>query len=663
MPDPLSEALAYHQNGDLDRAARAYEAVLVADPNHPDALHFLGVLALQRGDPGRALALIARSVALRPDDATSLADLAEAYWGLGQVDRAIECGRAALRLEPENAAIHCNLGSNLIAQGELDSALEHLREAVRLAPDLAAARNNLGNALRVKGEKSAALMELRHAIRLDPGSAEAHSSVGELFLELDQPEAALRHCREALRLRPALVAARVSMGNTLHTLGRLDEAAACFGEAIRQQPDLAAAHAGLAGTLEELGRLDESQAALRQALRHDPHHAGALARLATRLRGDLPEADRAAIERRLGDPGLPTESRWPLLFGLGHVLDARGEFDQAAELVAEANALQRENLRRRGRGYDREAHRQFVDRLIEAFRSGSFERTRGGGLETERPVFVFGMPRSGTTLVEQVLASHPRVFGAGELNLVRESFESIPGLTGRGGSPIESVPFLTAESVGRLAHRHLEALEALDRSAKADRIVDKMPENALYLGLIAAMFPNARLIHCRRDPRDVALSCWMTHFAQVRWACDLDDIASRIGQYRRVMEHWRHVLPVPVFELDYEAVVGGLEDVARRLFDWCGLDWDPACLEFHKTRRPVRTTIVAQVRQPLYGTSVGRWRNYERALAGIFRKLDDEASMPAPITLHSRTHASAAGVGDEGRGSPPRSFDSDPEDH
>ncbi len=176
-----------------------------------------------------------------------------------------------------------------------------------------------------------------------------------------------------------------------------------------------------------------------------------LARLAIRLRGGLPEPDRTAIDDLLADPGLPPERRWPLLFGLGHVLDARGEFDRAARLFVEANALQKQNLRQRGRGYDPEAHRLFVDGLIAAFTGESFERTRGGGLETQRPVFIVGLPRSGTSLAEQILASHPRVFGAGELDLVQASFAAIPGADGRETSPMDGVPGLTVELVHRLA--------------------------------------------------------------------------------------------------------------------------------------------------------------------------------------------------------------------
>jgi hypothetical protein len=219
-----------------------------------------------------------------------------------------------------------------------------------------------------------------------------------------------------------------------------------------------------------------------------------------------------------------------------------------------------------------------------------------------------------------VLASHPRVFGAGELWLAQDTFELLPAKTGRPGTqPIECVQELDRQSIARIAGGYLEKLAALNSSA--DRIVDKLPENTHYLGLIATLFPRAKLIHCRRDPRDVALSCWMTNFAHVRWACDVDHIAGRIHEYQRLMEHWRRVLPIPLFEFDYETLVDDLEGTARQLVAWCGLEWDAACLEFHKTQRAVRSPSAGQVRQPVYKSSVGRWRNYERSLPALFDKL------------------------------------------
>jgi tetratricopeptide (TPR) repeat protein len=622
MPIDLSEAMDYHGRGELDRAARIYESALAEDPDEPDALQLLGLISLQRGDAHRAIALIGRAVALRPNEATFHANLGEAYWALGQTDHVVACCQAALRLEPDSPGVLCNLGSTLVARGDLDAAIGHFREAIRLAPNLGAARNNLGNALRLKGDKIAALEQFQHAVRLEPGSPEARTNLGEMLLGLGEPDAALSHCGEAVRLNPGFPAARSSLGKVLHTLGRLDEAEACFRHAIRLDPTAAAAHASLAGLLEDLGELDGSLASLREAIRHNPRHAGSWARLATRLRDKLSPSDQIVIEGLLADPGLTPDDRWPLLFGLAHAIDARGEFDRAARFLAQANAMQRADFEARGLGYAPDAHRSFVDRLIATFTPEFFERVRGDGLDTERPVFIVGMPRSGTTLAEQILASHPRVHGAGELRLVRQTFEALPRATGRlADSLLDCVAHLDGASLRDLARAHLDALNALN--ATADRIVDKMPENTLYLGLIAALFPRARIIHCRRDPRDVALSCWMTHFAEMRWACDPDHIASRIVENRRVMDHWAHVLPIPIFPLDYETMVADLEGVSRQLVAWCGLDWDPACLDFHKTRRPVRTTSVEQVRRPIYTSSVGRWRNYERPLASLFEKVGE----------------------------------------
>ena len=391
-------------------------------------------------------------------------------------------------------------------------------------------------------------------MRLDPRAAEAHSNLGLILLERGEPEEALGHCREAIRLRPNFLTARINLGNVLQVLGRLDEAEECFRELIRLGPNLAAAHAGLAGVREELGDSEGSLESLREALRHDPRHAGALARLATRLREELSAADQAAIERLTAEPGLPAAGRWAMLFGLAHVFDARAEFARAADSAAGANAMQQADFRRRGLAYDSTEHKLFVDRLLEAFTPEFFERVRGWGLETERPVFVVGMPRSGTTLVEQILASHRRVFGAGELQLARNAFRALPEVTGRGGLPHECLEHLDRDALGYLAREHLERLAA--RNASADRVVDKMPENTLYLGLMAALFPRAKFIHCRRDLRDVALSCWMTNFDQAplgvrsaphRLACGPNTTGSWITGAGCCRSR--------CFEVDYESIV------------------------------------------------------------------------------------------------------------
>ena len=228
-------------------------------------------------------------------------------------------------------------------------------------------------------------------------------------------------------------------------------------------------------------------------------------------------------------------------------------------------------------------------------------------------MFIVGLPRSGTTLVEQILASHSKIFGAGEIKLARDTMNA---LRGKRADRFDGLRRLNGPTARSLASWHFERFRGLNRDAL--RIVDKMPDNYSFLGLLAVLFPRAKLIHCRRDLRDVAVSCWMTFFKEINWANDQQHIASRFHEYARTMNHWRKVLPTPILEIDYEETVADLEGVARKLVAWCSLEWEPGCLEFHRTKRIVRTASAVQVRQPVFKTSVARWKHYEQFLAPLF---------------------------------------------
>jgi tetratricopeptide (TPR) repeat protein len=723
MSDDLNTALGYHQRGLLDQAAPVYQALLERNPNHADALHLLGVVALQRGQPARAVEHIGRAVSLNPGVAAYQANLAEVYRALGQHERAVECCRLALRLRPHFPEVANNLGLAWLDLGKTDEAIAQFREAVRQKPDFAMAHNNLGNALRLRGEKGQAIEQFRRALHYDPYLVEAHSNLGQMLLEHYRRPEALVHCREAVRLRPDFPEARNNLGNVLRELGRLDEAKACYAEALRLnddlpitynnmgqalqeegqldearawyqralqrepnsariqsnlaslleeldrhdeaiahyelalrvdpdhaeaynglgwvrheqgrfseamtlyrralelRPDLAGGYCNLGTLLEELNDFPESERCFREALRLDPSHSGALAQLATLLRGKLPETEVATMLKLVADRDLSMPKRLGLHYGLALVLDAKGAYDQAAEHLRHANALRLADWRKRGKGeYDPEEHERFVAAMIATCTPEFFERVGGFGLETERPIFIVGLPRSGTTLTEQILANHSQVFGAGELALAHEGFESLPERMGRDASALECLGRLDRDTAWLLAERHLDRLR--EQHPQAPHVIDKMPDNYLYLGLLVALFPKAKFIHCRRDLRDVAVSCWMTHFRQIRWACDLEHIASRFRAYQCLMEHWRRVLPVPVLEVDYEETVADLEGVASRLVAWCGLDWEPACLSYHEGRRPVRTASVMQVRQPIYTHAVARWKHYVQALAPLLAQLE-----------------------------------------
>jgi hypothetical protein len=416
----------------------------------------------------------------------------------------------------------------------------------------------------------------------------------------------------------------ISLGWSLQEDGRLAEAVEQYRTAVRLQPDAVMAHINLGGIHEEKGEMAEAEAAFRTAARIQPNFGLAHARLGNLLRAQLPDGDLAALEERLADPETNPSARARLLFARSVVLDARGQYSCAAECARQANVLNME-LARGPRGYNPDLHVQYVDNVVRGFSAELFEQLAGAGSEDLRPVFVFGLPRSGTTLVEQILASHSRIFGAGELKLTRQSFDAIPSVVEGPGPALDNISRLTPSALGRLSEQHLHRLENLVAGHPAERIVDKMPDNYIYLGMLAAMFPRAVFIHCRRDLRDVALSCWITDFRpeNIPWASDPSYMGSRFEQYLRLMDHWRRVMPAPIYELNYEDTVADLDGAVKNLLAACGLEYEPGCMEFYKTQRRVKTASLGQVRQPIYSRSVGRWRNYESELADLFRAIPD----------------------------------------
>jgi tetratricopeptide (TPR) repeat protein len=646
-------AEAYRALGQADRAIGCCRTALLLDPGCAEAANNLGLILLQQGKTQEAQGHFETALRLAPRYALACNNLANCRRVQGDTERAIALFRQAIDLEPRLAEAHTNLGQLLMEQGQQELALVHCREAVRLRPDAPEGHNNLGNVFRALGRLSAARACYAEALSLNPSLALTHRNMGQALQEEGQLSEAVRwyrqsleldpraapthgflagalselenfteaavHYERALKLEPDVADFHNGLGWVRHEQGHFPRALELYRNALRIQPDFPAAQCNLAYALEELGQFPEAEGVFRDVIERHPRHAQGHSQLACMLRGKLPEADQQALAALLADDALGENDRMNVHFALAYVLDARDSTAQAAEHLRHANALALTTHQRRGQAYQPEQHHQFVNNLQSVFTPAFFERTRGWGLDTQRPVFIVGLPRSGTTLTEQILAGHSRVFGAGELRLSRDDFVALTGTpAGESASP-EPLAGLDRETVRRVAGRHLEELRALD--ASADRVVDKMPDNYLYLGMLAVLFPQARFIHCRRDPRDVAASCWLTNFRHIRWANDPEHIATRFEEYERLMAHWQRVLPVRVHEVHYEETVADLEGTARRLLAWCGLDFEPACLAFHEGKRPIRTASITQVRQPLYQRSVGRWKRYQHELGALFDRL------------------------------------------
>jgi hypothetical protein len=320
------------------------------------------------------------------------------------------------------------------------------------------------------------------------------------------------------------------------------------------------------------------------------------------------------IEQLTSSTNTPPQVRQALHFAAGEFLDRQEKYDAAFEHFHRANALS-------GLRFDASAHAAHIDGLIRAYSAEAMKALPRATHGSQRPVFIVGMPRSGTSLVEQILSSHPAVFGAGELNDVNALAAQLPEhLHTRQPYPA-CLGELTGARLDTLAAGYLRRLQDLD--AQASRVTDKMPHNYLHLGLINLLFPEARVIHCTRDPRDTCLSIYFQSFSPAHsYATNLANLGFYFREYLRLMEHWRRVLEVRMMEVNYEELVADVEGVSRRMVAFCGLDWDPACLEFQASGRRVSTASYEQVRQPVYTRSAGRWRHYARHLEPLFQALD-----------------------------------------
>ena len=653
--DPLQafqQAAALHGQGRLWEAEQLYEVVLTADNRHFDAVYRLGLIRLQQKRFADAEVFFRRAVKIDKKSADAQHHLAIALTGAGRLDEAIERHRKALALKPGYAEAHNNLGYALQMFDRHEEAAQHYQKALGINPDYPEARNNFGNALQALKRTEEAIEQYRKALALRPNYPEAHNNFASALAALNRHEEAIVHCEKALALAPNYPEARINLANALGALDHPQQAIAQYEKALAIDPANAEAHARLGhmwfllgrtedalthyemaltikpghvdalndrgSALRVLGRLDEAILDFERVVVAAPRKAAAYLNIATSKRitaGDLHLSAMMELARDMAS--LEVEHQIGLHFALGKAFADLGDHQQSFRHLLQGNSLKRQQI-----GYDEAITLKRFESIRAAFNAQLICDKEGLGDPSPLPVFIIGMPRSGTTLVEQIIASHPKVFGAGELP---EFGNLTANLGGPNGSKFpEAVAAMSREHLRELGAKYVHALRS--RAPAAERVTDKMPVNFLHAGLIHLALPNACIIHTRRDPRDVALSCFSILFAAGQdYTYDLAELGRYIRAYQTLMEHWREVLPAGVMlEVEYEQVVGDLEEQARRIIAYCGLEWDDACLSFHKTKRPVQTASAVQVRQPIYTSSVGRWRLCEDQLKPLLEALQEQ---------------------------------------
>jgi tetratricopeptide (TPR) repeat protein len=581
-PESLGDC--YARQGRITDAIAAYQEALHRNPDGGPVRLVLGTMLLNHDDPAAAEFHLRRAVSLLPRSVAALVNLGSCLTRLGRDTEAVQVYQKALCLEPENFNIWVCIGQALLRCGRLTEAEQRF--------DFVLAK--------------------------DPVNVDALTGLADVRCEQQRPQDAIPLYERVLRASPKFDAFR-GLADACSDSGDAERAKEILREAVERFPSEPEAHTRYAQALSSSGQFDAAIAECRAVLQSQPGNIEALTELAQLLGARLPAHEQDVAEAALTQQASP-DALSGLHLALAHVQDGRGNFASASEHLRQGNAMAKSYLESHGRTYLPAAAHQLVDRLIAAFGTDVFARSAGVGLETDQPVFVVGMPRSGTSLVEQILASHPSVFGAGECRFAQLSLQRLPAELGIADDPLDCIAQLSKPAVQACAGWYLDQIRRLDKKGSL-RIIDKMPHNFRLLGWLQILFPRAKFIHCRRDLRDVALSCWMTKFRNLSWACDIQFIAVEIKEYLRIMEHWRQTLPQPIMDIDYERLVADQEGESRKMIDWLGLGWDPACLSFHTSKRPVRTASLSQVRQPIYSRSIGRWRHYVETLRPLIEEL------------------------------------------
>lgn len=681
-------------------ALTSYDRALASRPDYPEALNNRGVTWRLLEKPERALADFERALSLRPDYAEAMINRANALQKLNRHEEAADSCRAALRLRKDSVEAYYNLSLALLELGRIEDAIKNCDcvlalnprhgdalnnrgyalaqlkrhdeaigffdraielmprhaqafnnrgislyetkrhadalasydRAISICPDFVEAINNRGVVLQKLGRLDEALADYDRAVALRPGYAEALNNRGYVLTKLERLEEGLASYESALSLRANYVDALYNRGMALNALRRHDEAMATYNHLLSLQPDHSDAINNLGGVLRAFGRLDEAQKCFLKTLSLNPRHTSAYRNYSDFVRFSPDHPLLRAMETLRSDGSLiDDEDRMRLDFALAKAYADCDDYERSFDRLLSGNAMKRRQLH-----YDEAATLSGFDRIRNVF-GEQVLRDREAldiGDPSDIPVFIIGMPRSGTTLVEQILASHGQAHGAGEM---RTLSQIVDGMRGPGGETFpECFTGLAKKAITDAGAKYADELSKSAPSAL--RIVDKQPSNFYFAGLIHLALPNAKIVHVMRNPLDTCVSCFSLLFNKQNYTYDLAELGRYYACYRTLMDHWTRVLPQGrILNVRYEEVVQDFDNTSRRIVEFCGLEWDERCLSFHRTDRVVTTASAIQVRQPLYESSIGRWRAYREFLGPLIDAIgplaDDDGRQPSGVAL------------------------------
>jgi tetratricopeptide (TPR) repeat protein len=677
-------AAEHHAAGRRAQAEALLTQILKTEPRHAYAWQLLAILAHEAGQTAQAIELMGKAIQNHPMVGQFYANRGEMCRLADNLDQAVSDGQQAVKLDPKSPIAHSNLGIAWYHKGELEKAEACQKQALQLDPNYLPALNNLGSICRDRKDREGAVAMYRKVLALRPDFIESANNLGAVLVEMEDPEAGLKVLVDVIRARPNYAEAHCNIGNAFLALENFEKADLAFQNAIRLTPDYVEAYEGLARCaqeqrnlssaeehankalsikarpatysllggiyseqsfpekaaeaydkalemnpelvsawlgkghlLMEMGRMDAAEQSFQRALQLDPDNIAPRLSLTQVRKTKADDENFAALERSAQDIGaMPATKALSLHFALGKAYEDLKRHDEAFPHFIEGCRLKRERIE-----YNADNNQLIAQNICKTFTPERIESLRGAGSDSRAPIFVLGMPRSGTTLTETIIASHPDVYGAGELPDLLQIIGQTAGEPPV-GYPL-NLPLLTKADLTRMGTQYVEQL--MRRSPSSPHITDKMPANYLGVGMIHLMLPNAKIIHVKRNPVDTCVSGFTRLFNKSQHqSYNLRELGRYYRDYLTIMAHWREVLPAGSFyEIQYEDLVANQEEESRKLISFCGLDWNEACLDPHKTERNVKTASVTQVRQPVYKSSVERWRVYEKFLGPLLEELGD----------------------------------------
>ncbi len=597
--------------GKLKHAKEAIDKAIALAPKNVDVLNNAGCILRDLGEYDKAIKTLREATNISPKYYQAHYNLALAYSDSGNYNDAAIAAHYAVDFNPEYIDGYNALCSSLIELGEFNRAHYAAQRAVQIDPENTEALVNLAEVLYLSNKFDDGHAALKLALAREPDNASAFLKLCNIYERLDEAELALDAINKAIELEPERAVFLTRKASLLHIMNRIDEALEAIDQAIKHTPSFLLNLISKAEILIAVNRLDEAQEIIEDVIKRNPDYPHAYFTLAElkRFESENDPNFQKLLSFRNHEKKMSTAAASSMYFTIGNAYEKMKQYDKAFENYDTANAIRRRSL-----AYDVEKTIAGYTSIREDFTPELFELAKGLGCESDSPIFIVGVPRSGTTLTEQIISSHPDVFGAGELSdlsRIRRKYDSI-----------------TPENIKEFGELYVESSRAYIKGGEFKHVSDKMPGNFKAIGCIAAALPNAKIIHCRRNPIDTCLSNYKQNFLTGQfWSYNLEEMADEYQRYLDLMAYWDEVLPGKVFHINYEDTVSDLETQARALIDHIGLEWNDACLAPHKQERAIITASKMQVTKPVYTSSIQKWKRFEKQLQPLVRKLLPEEAL------------------------------------